>query len=207
MRVISAIARRLDRTARRVRARFRRRTPATEDGVVRIHLGCGEVDAPGFINVDLSDQPHVHRKQDVRDLASFPDQSADLVYACHVLEHFYPAEHHDVLSEWMRVVRPGGILRISVPDFEALLLIYQACGGEVESIVSPLLGADEGYRSHVSLFNERYLTRLLESSGARIVRRWDPGTARDHDFEDWASRGVVRLGKPWPISLNLEAVK
>src|SRR4051794_8173633 len=62
--------------------------PMSESGRVMLHLGCGMVDAAGYINIDLLEAPHIHVQSPVDDLSLFADGSVDLVYSSHCLEHF-----------------------------------------------------------------------------------------------------------------------
>lgn len=55
------------------------------------------------------------RRADIRKLP-FPDSSVEAVYSSHVLEHLYLSDARLVLSEAFRVLRPGGVIRTSVPD-------------------------------------------------------------------------------------------
>jgi SAM-dependent methyltransferase len=55
----------------------------------------------------------------------FEDQSVDFACMCHLLEHFYfPLEAWKVLMEVRRILKPGGVLRIVVPDIRQCLLAY-----------------------------------------------------------------------------------
>jgi predicted SAM-dependent methyltransferase len=182
--------------------------PQNSDGKILIHLGCGDIDSPEFINVDVRPGPHVHYISDVTDLSIFPDDHADLVYACHILEHIRRDKLRRTLWEWRRILKPGGILRLSVPDLDALLDIYRACDNTIEGITVPLMGGqDHPYNIHYSLFNLKYLSRWLIEVGFRNVREWDPEQVDYHDFEDWASKTIERGGKKYRVSLNVEAVK
>jgi predicted SAM-dependent methyltransferase len=184
--------------------------PVNHDGRVLLHLGCGPVDAPGFTNVDAQYSPHLHYVLDVRKLTPFADESVDLVYACHVLEHFSAAEHHEILWEWVRVLAPGGVLRLSVPGFDELLHVYRECGNDVMAIVGPLMGTPgnvSGYAPHLHVFNLKYATKMMHEAGLQDVRQWDPEKVEHHDFEDWASRRVQRGRKQFDISLNVEATR
>jgi predicted SAM-dependent methyltransferase len=110
--------------------------------------------------------------------------------------------------EWRRVLKPSGVLRLSVPDFDLLLRIYHAQGDAVESIVPMLLGAqDYPANQHLGIFNQRFLRLRLEKAGFREVRAWDPSRAEHHEFDDWAGRLIELGGERFPVSLNLEAVK
>src|SRR5205085_9397769 len=114
-----------------IRHFFRPPFPKLEDGVINLHLGCGSVNHPNFINIDGLPAPHVHYIRPIEDLSPFKDNSVDLVYACHCLEHFRYKKVPDVLSEWFRVLKKGGILRLSVPDFDLLLEIYKQQGRDI----------------------------------------------------------------------------
>ncbi len=182
--------------------------PVRDDGRVLIHLGCGEIAAPGWINVDVQALPHIHHVTDVRRLDAFATGTVDLVYACHVLEHVSHRETRAALVEWRRVLKPGGVLRLSVPDFDLLVDAYLAEGRDVDKVVKPVLGGQRaGHDFHGALFTERSLRGALSGAGFTEVRRWRPGEAADHDFPDWAAGTIEFEGRSYAVSLNLEVVK
>ena len=182
--------------------------PINEDNKVYIHLGCGEINAPGFINVDTIPFSHIHYVLDVEDLSIFSNKYADLIYASHVLEHTSHRNSFKVLKEWYRVLKEGGILRLSVPDLDKLIEVYFAEGKDISAIMCPLTGGQGyAYNFHKSVFNEKYLTELLLSVGFKEVREWKPEEVELHTFDDWASRPIEIKGKKYPISLNIEGVK
>jgi len=181
--------------------------PTDGSGKVMIHLGCGKIQAAGYVNVDLVARPHVHYVHPVAPLEMFADASADLIYASHVLEHLGLAEAPAALKEWRRVLKAGGVLRLAVPDFASLVQLYQD-GKDLELIIEPLLGGqDDDLNVHKSAFDEPRLRRLLLAAGFRQVRAWDPQTADAHDFKDGSNKVRHVEGRTYPISLNLEAVK
>lgn len=109
---------------------------------MNIHLGCWHRNIPGFINVDLCDMPHIHYKSSIDKLPMFEDNCADLIYSSHSLEYFDRVQVADVLSEWNRVLKVGGILRLAVPDFDKLLEVYKKTG-DITKILGPLYGRME----------------------------------------------------------------
>ena len=109
---------------------------------MQIHLGCWHRHIPGFVHVDLCDMPHVDYKANIGDLSMFGDGSASLIYSSHSLEYFDRAQAKDVLSEWYRVLAPRGILRVAVPDFDALVKVYEV-SDKLDTILGPLFGRME----------------------------------------------------------------
>src|SRR6266852_2798057 len=66
--------------------------------------------------------------RDVRKPLPFSDGSVTAVYASHVLEHLYREEGQRLIAESFRVLAPGGILRIVVPDLRAIVEEYLGSG-------------------------------------------------------------------------------
>jgi SAM-dependent methyltransferase len=200
------------RISRRATGSMRRRLspkafPSHADGRVLLHLGCGPIDAAGFINVDMLDAPHIHVQASVDDLGEFRTGSVDLVYSAHCLEHFGFRYRRAVLTEWVRVLKPGGVLRISVPDFRVMVRAYEA-GTPLSEIEGFMLGGQD-YRLnfHKALFDEPSLRALMQSLGLDDVRAWDPATVSDHDFSDDSSSMCPVGSEMVPMSLNLEGRK
>lgn len=185
------------------------RFPQQADGKTLLHIGCGQVNSPGYINIDARKFPHVHivtRK--ITSLPLFPSDQADLIYMCHVLEHVKRGQVIAVLSEMRRILKTGGVLRLSVPDFDRIVEIYNATQRSIDAIQGPLMGGqDYDYNFHHLAFNAEHLRKLLLSCGYREVRAWDPDNCQYHDFQDWASMRHSYGEEKFEISLNLEAVK
>lgn len=84
----------------------------------RLHIGCGPNILPGWVNIDsVARAPGVRTDIDLTALP-WPDGSVDAALAEHVFEHFSFAEEAAIWPELARVLRPGGVLTVEVPDFE-----------------------------------------------------------------------------------------
>jgi SAM-dependent methyltransferase len=84
-----------------------------------LDVGAGNAYDPYVVTVDLLDAPNITVKCDVRKLPEDWADQFDEVRASHVLEHIDFGQTQETLNEWARVVKPGGKLRIIVPDLEA----------------------------------------------------------------------------------------
>jgi SAM-dependent methyltransferase len=181
--------------------------PVNENGKVYVNLGCGVNTSKEFINVDARGFPHTHYIHDVQDLSMFKNESVDLLYASHLLEHVPRSEVRKTLSEWYRVLKDGGILRFGVPNFDNLIEIYQVSGKDVDSIVNQLMGGDGVYDDHHTIWNIAYAKKNLERVGFSEVREWSPNEVEHHNFTDKTMRKFMFNGKEINISLNVEAIK
>jgi len=184
------------------------RLPQNPDGKVYLHLGCGDINSPEFINVDSRPAPHVHYIGDVTDLSIFPDNYADLIYACHILEHIPRPQIEKTLWDWKRILKTGGILRLSVPDFDRIVDVYHDSGRDLHRILSPLMGSQNYPQNvHYGTYNRSFLREVLHDAGFRTVSEWNPYRADHHDFTDCSTLRIDGKDKQYPVSLNLEAVK
>lgn len=178
------------------------------DGAVLIHIGCGEFNDKRYINIDTRRGWHIHYIDSIENCRKlFPEDFADLIYACHVLEHVPHLKLLKVIKGLFSCLKEGGVLRLSVPDFDTIIKMYQIKNSIID-VTAPLMGG-QGYPGnfHYSVFNEEYLKNLLLEGGFKEVRKWSPESASCHDFNDWSKRKFPLYGKDWPISLNLEAIK
>lgn len=179
---------------------------------MKLHLGCGRRFIPGFVHVDIMDHPHVDHRAPAEDLAFAGDGSVELIYASHLLEHYGRARFQDVLREWWRVLRPGGILRLAVPDFEACAKLYYERGLEdgLNGLVGLICGGQrDQYDFHKMIFDETLLTKALRDVGFSAVRRWDWRLTEHREVDDYSQAYLPHLDKEngQLMSLNLEAVK
>ncbi len=89
----------------------------------RLNIGCAGDNRSGWLNVDLD--PRADVRLDIRRPLPLPDGSCAEICSEHVLEHLgYPGEVEDVLRDWWRVLAPGGLLSVGVPDTAYPLASY-----------------------------------------------------------------------------------
>jgi len=173
---------------------------------IKLHLGCGKRHIPGFIHVDRVPFPHVDHVQDIRRLDLFADASAGLVYACQVIDYFDREEIPAVLTEWRRVLMPGGILRLSIIDFEVLTRLYRA-GLVLDWFLGSLYGKipveDGTFVYKRTTYDEPSLTRLLTDCGFVGIERWDWRTTEHAQVDDFSQAYFPHMEKERGILWNL----
>lgn len=100
--------------------------PESDTDGLRLHIGCGTKVLPGWINIDrVARAPGVRTDLDPTALP-FADASVRAVLAEHVFEHFTFAEEARIWPEMARVLAPGAMLSIEVPDFEWVCATFLA---------------------------------------------------------------------------------
>lgn len=91
---------------------------------MKLNIGCGSQIHPDWINADLSPAAPGIVPVDIRKGLPFEAASFDAVYHSHVLEHLTRAAGKAFIIECRRVLKPGGVLRIAVPDLERIARLY-----------------------------------------------------------------------------------
>jgi len=178
--------------------------------LVQLNLGCGKRYIPGFIHIDIGNFPHIDHRASMDNLEMFSDGTVDLIYCCHAFECFDRQEAPKVLREWHRVLKDKGLLRLAVPDFDALIAI-----GDLDIILGPLYGRMEVYTPelrviyHKTVYDFAALKQMLESSGFTDVHRYDWRDTLHRDYDDFSQAYIPHMDKENGrlISLNVEAIK
>ncbi len=178
---------------------------------MKLHLVCVKRDfGPVWVSIDGGDFPHLH-SHDITKLP-FEDNTVDLIYSSHVLEYFDRAEVVDVLNEWKRVLKPNGVLRLAVPDFRMMTMLYLNNGYPLESFLGPIfgkmpMGAQTIY--HKTTYDFDSLKNVLESLGFIDVKKYDWKTTEHSSHDDHSQAYIPHMDKEngTLISLNVECVK
>lgn len=89
-----------------------------------LNLGCGSFVHDDWINVDFKSSLRNVISCNLLNGVPFPDNEFDVVYHSHVLEHFPKQNALTFLKECFRVLKPGGVMRVVVPDLESIVREY-----------------------------------------------------------------------------------
>lgn len=156
-----------------------------------LDVGCGDAPRPGHIGIDRKHGGEAFPLK-MNDGNPVQDESVDCLVASHVLEHFsHNREVGDVLREWHRVLKPGGLLKLAVPNFEWIARQYLA-GAPIDTDGYVMGGHQDANDRHGAIFDREELYRDLRTVGFYDVRPWK---SDNHDCS--------RL----PVSLNVQGRK
>ncbi len=130
-----------------------------------LNLGCGRRFHPDWTNLDLHPCDPAVKAWNVNLPLPFADQSFDAVYHSHLLEHLRPNEALSFLRECRRVLTPGGIIRIAVPNLETIAQLY------LETIHDAWDGDLDAERNHRWLVTELLDQTTRETPGGAIAKQ------------------------------------
>jgi predicted SAM-dependent methyltransferase len=89
-----------------------------------LNLGCGSRFHPDWVNLDIISNNPCVQTHDLHNSTPYPDQTFDVVYHSHLLEHFHKHEALGFTQECYRVLKPDGVIRVVVPDLEQITRTY-----------------------------------------------------------------------------------
>jgi predicted SAM-dependent methyltransferase len=145
---------------------------------VRLNWGCGSHVAGGWINSDVKSGPGVDLVADIRKGLPLVSENLDYAVSVHALPEFAYPELQAVLEELRRVLKPGGVLRLALPDLRRGVDAYlrddpdyfQIDPEEVKSQGGRFIVHMLWYGYSRSLFTVDFAEELLERSGFVDVR-------------------------------------
>lgn len=175
---------------------------------MKLHIGCGRRYLEGFKHVDVVSYEHIDYIADAGNLNMIPDGTVSEVYACHILEHVERVRILPVLKEWHRVLQPKGQVRISVPNFEAVVQEYME-SGRLE-LLQRLLHGDQkdDFNYHYVAFDFRTLREYLEQAGFNNVRTYDWRQFLPPGYDDYSRAYLPHMNFDGRLmSLNVIAQK
>ncbi len=176
----------------------------------------------GFENIDILNvkqhipADHKFRQWDLRRGIPYPDSSVDLIRMSHLIEHLTLEEAKALLRECFRVLKPGGLVRISTPDMDIILRHYRNRDMSFFNQIQPpeyIQAPTEGEKlsrllfsgdyQHKAVYSFEMLKNFLEQAGFRPERifRSVPGFSHSEEMQSETQDQHIE------ISLLVEGVK
>jgi predicted SAM-dependent methyltransferase len=182
---------------------------------MKLHLACGHRFIPGWVHVDLADMPHIDVQSPIDDLQWINDSTVDMIYISHGLCYLPPNQVHNAFDQWWRVLKPNGILRLSVPNLTAAWEVYQ-----LTKDITTLYGALYGHmeittatgkqivQQHAQ-YDQSTLSKILTQHRFHHIESWDWRTTEHAQVDDYSQAYWPHMQKDTGIlmSLNIQAKK
>ena len=179
---------------------------------IKINLGCGERNfGDEWIHIDGSNYEHIH-SHNIVDLP-FGENSVDIIYASHVFEYFDRDEANEVLFKWKKILKPDGILRLAVPDFEKYSELYFKKQITLDQVLGPLFGKwkmnDKETIYHKTTYDFNSLKKILENNNFKNIKLWDWCDVEHGKFDDYSQSYIPHMDKEngTLMSLNIQCNK
>jgi predicted SAM-dependent methyltransferase len=170
---------------------------------IKLNVGCGGKLLDGFINIDLDNNWADTKPDVIADVTKplpFDHNYADEIHAYHLIEHLNRWETPNILNDWVRVLKPGGLLVLECPCLDKIVSIYAHAliEGKTPDPRLTIMGlfGDPGYKneamSHRWCYSVAELAAGLEKLGLEDIQEQPPQTHQPRRDMRIVSR------KPWP---------
>jgi len=172
----------------------------TDDGLVKLNIGSfTDMFYYNWMNIDILDLTEFCKSQsyhfiqhDVTKGILFEDNKVDLIFTSHFLEHIDRAQGKQFLKECYRVMKPGGVIRISVPN--ALLLTSEYIASDIKKYSCINVGVEnaedeaEAYyelllANHKTIYDATSLSVILAKIGFKNVESISPFKSRSKEIQ------------------------
>lgn len=141
-----------------------------------LNIGCGENRREGWVNLDVVPRGEDAMVHDASQPLPFEDNTADMTYCSHILEHLPRQVAPQLVGECLRVLKPGGVARFVVPDLETLARLY------LESLQGALSGDEDAARQYEWILLELFDQMVRDVSGGMMRRYWEQSPMPAQDF-------------------------
>jgi predicted SAM-dependent methyltransferase len=154
-----------------------------------LHFGCGYNILPGFQNLDFysfRERGKPVARHDLRFPLPYPDATFEGAYSEHCIEHLYPHQALQLMRELHRVLKPGGVLRVAVPDLGKYIDFY--LGKSVDPEFSMFRSGCEAIWcltqnwGHRSVWDRTMLTEKLREAGFKESHETSYRQGRNSDL-------------------------
>ena len=178
---------------------------------MKFNIGCGWRNfGKSWIHIDGGDYDHLD-SSDIY-LKDYENGSGDLIYASHLIEYFDREEIIPLLKRWKNVLKPNGVLRLAVPDFDVCAKLYTDGKYPLDRFLGVLYGKmPMGDKTiyHKTVYDYSSLIALLNEIGMRKVKKYNWENTEHAQFDDHSQAYLPDMDKEngTLISLNVECIK
>ena len=174
--------------------------------VAKLQLGTSDNILDGWLNSDVAPVDRSVLYLDATTRFPFADDVFDYIMAEHMIEHIEHEAAEGMLRECLRVLKPGGCVRLATPDLDVLLALHSAekTGAQrryLDWATATFLPGVQDYKDvfvinnffqswgHCFLYDHDTLRQLLETSGFQEIKFYKPGSSDDRALQNLETHG------------------
>ena len=172
----------------------------------KLQIGAGPNQLPGWLNTTLYPFEPGTVFLDATQRFPISDATFDYIFSEHVIEHLEFEEAAWMLRECLRILKPGGRIRIATPDLAQIIATYTQPDAEAQAAYirwimdtfRPQAGeynpaqvinqSFHGWR-HKFIYDGATLTMALQEAGFNHIKRQEPGASGDENLRDIEQHG------------------
>lgn len=169
---------------------------------VMLNIGCGTDYKEGWINIDNNSDNNINRLDlnwDLRYSLPFADNSVDFIFNEHFIEHLTVEESQKSIKDFMRVLKPGGVMRIAMPDMEDVIELYNDPNWKKRPVIknhglgfvqtkAEMVNMSFSWWGHKWLYDWEELKRRLKEAGCTKMKRCSLRKSKFKELNNLESR-------------------
>lgn len=171
-------------------------------GKIKLNIGCGTDYKKGWINIDNNSDKNIKQLDlnwDLRHLLPFPENSVDFIFNEHFIEHLTVEESRKAILDMMRVLKPGGVLRIAMPDLEDVFDLYGDPNWKKRPIIknhslefvqtkAEMVNMSFSWWGHEWIYDWEELVRRFNELGIHNLKRCKHGKSNYRELKELETR-------------------
>jgi predicted SAM-dependent methyltransferase len=174
--------------------------------IKKLQIGAGPTILSGWLSTDINPDHPKAVYLDATKVFPFEDNTFNYIFCEHMIEHVPYNSGLSMLKECRRVLKPGGIMRITTPDLEVLIGLYLQNGNPlneryIEWITDTFLSDISVYKAsfvinnafhawgHKFLYDGDLLAMTMQKTGFTNIKRYSPGQSNDENLKGIETHG------------------
>ena len=174
---------------------------------IKLNVGCGTDYKEGWVNLDNNTDENIEKLDldwDLRNPLPFPDNSVDYIFNEHLQEHLTVEEGISVNKDFLRVLKPGGVLRIATPDLDKIVYNFENTPLSEDPVIKHFkfdfiktraewMNMSFSFWGHKWIYNYEELDRRLREAGFMGVKRCEVQLSDRQDLCNIETRSGISL--------------
>lgn len=174
---------------------------------IKLNIGCGTDYKKGWVNIDNNSDNNIIKLDlnwDLRNPLPYSDNTIDYIFHEHFLEHLTVEEGQSSLMDFHRILKPGGVMRIAMPDLDEAVSLYLDASWKQSPLIknhnmdfvqtnAELLNMSFRWWGHKWLYNWEELERRPREAGFSKIQKMKQGKSMHKELINLETRQESNL--------------